>query len=336
MVLQKALACFSATWQPDWSIRFLDGISINLLSDNVDWWHNLRDQLRKMVWQETPFTSRLDFHDAHHDLIDYPSTVALCRRGFHFAKAKLSLTKLSPRKFLHLRTLLTGAIYSGERLWKANQVPSPECVFCPAKVESVEHLLWECSAWTQQRALLLSKYPAQFLNSLLGCMRQCGVILSHCFPARTQRTVFASVLQNTFIDILEAREQCRATSLRKPKPSADPLQSAPDPDDIQALNPIAFTRKDVFPTYPWEWESPQHDVVFEKFFQGEVPDNWRRFSGNAEWTYDLDLFPAMVWYYRQLQWPEYVAEHSISWCELAIDCQASAHCFFYSVKQKNS
>ena len=39
-------------------------------------------------------------------------------------------------------------------------------------------------------------------------------------------------------------------------------------------------------------------------------------------TFSLGL----VWYFRQLRWPEEESEHTVTWAELAIDFVASTHC----------
>lgn len=57
-------------------------------------------------------------------------------------------------------------------------------------------------------------------------------------------------------------------------------------------NPVAFQRQELFPTYPWLWDLD--NICTHKFLYGTVPDNWRRFQGNADWIYALDPFPALV------------------------------------------
>ena len=73
--------------------------------------------------------------------------------------------------------------------------------------------------------------------------------------------------------------------------------------------------------------TPRQHLEFSEFFQGDVPNNWRRFSSSSEWIYGLDLFSAMVWYFRQLTWPTNLSHRTITWCELTIDFQAATHTF---------
>ena len=60
--------------------------------------------------------------------------------------------------------------------------------------------------------------------------------------------------------------------------------------------------------------------------KGQTPDNCRRFASNAEWSYSLDLFPAMVRCFRQLAWQGDTSDYTVTWAEIAIDFQASTHC----------
>ena len=277
---------------------------------------------------EVAFTSRQDFHDAHADAIDYPNTVALVRKGSLYSKVKRRHVAISPRKFLHMRTLLAGAIYSGERLLKGNQVTNSICPFCQEDIETVEHLLWKCKAWNTHRGRLFRKYSVDFLEQLPTCTRQCGIILLDVLPNHKQRLDFSFILQHTFTEVMEAREKVRATQKQEVDPQPTPITSQhEDPEDIRALNPTAFSRNELFPSYPWDWEHSDNTSTFQKFFNGEVPDNWRRFRGSSEWIYDLDLFPAMVWYFRQLTWPTEVSDYTVTWCELTIDFQAATHTF---------
>ena len=82
--------------------------------------------------------------------------------------------------------------------------------------------------------------------------------------------------------------------------------------------------------------TPRQHLEFSEFFQGDVPNNWRRFSSSSEWIYGLDLFSAMVWYFRQLTWPTNLSHRTITWCELTIDFQAATHTHLFNIKWKSS
>ena len=125
-------------------------------------------------------------------------------------------------------------------------------------------------------------------------------------------------LQTVIVAILSKREQVK-TTFAKPadiSPAAPTNFGNPVHASLQQLNPLAFYRGELFPGYPWDWDLQQHETT--KYFTGTVPDNWRRYANSAEWTYSLDLFPAMLWYFRQLSWPEQNTDNAVSWAELSI------------------
>lgn len=93
---------------------------------------------------------------------------------------------------------------------------------------------------------------------------------------------------------------------------------------IQQINPYIFSKNELFPIYPWAWN--YENPADQKFFKGQIPDNWRKFSGNAEWNYSLNLFLAFVWYFRQFVWPEITLNYIVIWVEIAIDFQVVTHC----------
>ena len=167
----------------------------------------------------------------------------------------------------------------------------------------------------------------RILQSLPICTRLCGFVLKTTLPSLQHRRNFAKKIQSAFIAILKERDKqlkllpkVDVTHIHESVEFA-PAYSEPT---IHQLNPLAFSRTDLYPTYPWEWDLT--NSASQKFFTGIVPDNWRRFASNAEWSYSLDLFPALVWYFRQLLWPGAASEFSVTWAELAIDFQAATHC----------
>ena len=108
-----------------------------------------------MVWKEKSFQHRLDICEVEPSNIDYESRVALLRNAQK--KNKKGNTTAS-HTATHLRTLLTGAVHSQDRLFKANRVEASLCPFCHQCNETVEHIFWECSAWELQRHPFLIRY----------------------------------------------------------------------------------------------------------------------------------------------------------------------------------
>ena len=203
--LYKVFMQMDCVWLSPWRVQIREDEVLELLDMSSDWSHRLRNQLRQMVWREGPFQKRLDMDGARPELIDYESTVALSRK-FQKSLGK-SNGQLAPRQLVHLRAILTGAIYTWERLVKGNQVNNAQCPFCHQEDEDVEHVLWRCSAWNSQRSHLLQRYSSVFLESLPICTRQCGTILLDILPNAEESVNFAKHLHTCYINILEAREK---------------------------------------------------------------------------------------------------------------------------------
>jgi len=144
------------------------------------------------------------------------------------------------------------------------------------------------------------------------------------YPTPRQRISFAKTLQNMFVSILQARDKQKKMMPPDGNEQEESMSEEHQELTIQQVNPCAFSKNELFPTYPWEWD--YENPADQKFFKGQIPDNWRRFAGNAEWSYSLDLFPALVWYFRQLVWPETASDYAVTWAEIAIDFQAATHC----------
>ena len=116
----------------------------------------------------------------------------------------------------------------------------------------------------------------------------------------------------------------RKTKLPNEPGSHTADQDVPNPiEETSLLTPQHWTKEMLFPTYPWNFENEEHPR--SSFFFGEIPDNWRRYSKSSEWTWDLDLFPSLVWYFRQLKWLDEPQDCCISWLELCLDFQCSTH-----------
>jgi hypothetical protein len=120
-------------------------------------------------------------------------------------------------------------------------------------------------------------------------------MLSTIPGSQMQRQTLAKHLQTMYISILALREKRRKAQTQSAEEQKPQSPVAPPEDlSLQKLNPLAFHRCELFPMYPWHWDLTNECI--HKFFQGSIPENWRRFQGNAEWSYSLDLFPGLVWF----------------------------------------
>lgn len=286
--------------------------------DDSKWKHDLREILRSMVFNEATFRNRKDMQGLSQ--VAYNPTVSLLQN-------RKSAKRLTAMQQTHLRSILGGAVQSRERLVLANLTQSPTCVFCQQSDETVLHIFWECPKWADIRSELLAKYDAQFLSQLPDCTKQCGIISSSIELTEAAACKFAVDLQTTFIQILTARHMLRHLQTQDEQPPSPQPNGTGVEDELPELvrrNPGLADRHKLFPTYPWEFDQ-QHG---NRHFQGQVPTNWRRFSSSSEWTYPLDWFPAIIWYFRNLIWPAESAETDVgvTWLELALDFQISTHC----------
>ena len=94
---------------------------------------------------------------------------------------------------------------------------------------------------------------------------------------------------------MEAREKVRTTQKQEVDQQPTPMTSQhEDPEDIRALNPTAFSRNELFPSYPWDWDRPDNTSTFQKFFNGERliigVDSKGAQSGYMTWIYSLPWY----------------------------------------------
>lgn len=63
-----------------------------------------------------------------------------------------------------------------------------------------------------------------------------------------------------FVAIVAKREKAKKTLTRNVETQPAQNQSAePTPVALQELNPLAFSRSDLFPGYPWDWDLQQRE-----------------------------------------------------------------------------
>ena len=334
--IADAAAKLKWTWRDPWHFVTASGAVIGLLEGtDKQWKHALRAELRLMVWHEDTLTKRKDMQGLRE--VDYDATVALYRRsqrhsvqGLEQRRRVFKRDLLDHMQLTHLRTVLTGCIQSRERLFLSNRVTSKLCPFCQEGPETVTHILWHCKSWEEHRGTLLAKYSRALLESLPECAKQCGIVTNAI--ANCNRKVLALDLQKCFVSILQARDAERKVKGREwldkragettahTRQESQPSISAL-PEYVR-LNPANADGVRLFPTYPWSYE---HEHVQGKLhFDGHIPQNWRRFSAGSEWTYRLDLFAPLHWYFKNLRWPE-CSDHTVTWVELALDFMVTTH-----------
>ena len=132
---------------------------------NSWWFHHIRDGLRVCEW--TRAAARR--HDAKglQDIagIDRVNTCAVMNsRG------------IPPCQRGCLRSIISGSLRLGERLFQAGIWNTPLCIFCGHESESVEHCFWRCPAWDVFR--MDPDLPTrEELHELPPCTKQCGIFM---------------------------------------------------------------------------------------------------------------------------------------------------------------
>ena len=82
-----------------------------------------------------------------------------------------------PRGKGMLRSILSGSLRLGHRLFKAKIWDSPICPFCGTAEETLRHCFWDCCAWDSLR--LDPELPTRDeLNQFPTCTTDCGIFLS--------------------------------------------------------------------------------------------------------------------------------------------------------------
>ena len=124
------------TWTEPFLFTLPNATSMKWLEDDTQvWLHNLRVNIRKLVWQEPEFMSRKDMHGA--TSIHYKATTKLIRLNmplFNNHRTGFRKSKLTAMQVTHLRSILSGAIYTQERLFLAGYADTKDCPYCHTDV----------------------------------------------------------------------------------------------------------------------------------------------------------------------------------------------------------
>jgi ribonuclease HI len=129
-----------------------------------EWNHVVRDGIRHAMWR-TAAKRRNDMHGIEHG-VDRDATMALLAGG-----------RLTPVAKGKLRSILTGAIWTQDRAYRANKAATPTCPFCKQTAEDHLHMWWHCPAWNhirQRHKVVSMGSTEQWPN----CLQVCGIMPS--------------------------------------------------------------------------------------------------------------------------------------------------------------
>ena len=140
--------------------------ALDILDGPNSWWfHQIRDGLRACEW--TRAAAR------RHDMAGLHDTAGMDRDN---TCAELNSRSISPFQRGCLRSIISGSVRLGERLFQAGLWNTPLCIFCGHENESVEHCFWRCPAWDSLR--MDPDLPRGVeLHELPSCTKQCGIFM---------------------------------------------------------------------------------------------------------------------------------------------------------------
>ena len=131
--------------------------------DRGEWEHVIREALRMEAWR-TAAARRADMQGIEVG-IQKEITTGLLEWG-----------KLTPYEQALLRSILSGSIWTQDRLHRAKLALSPVCPYCSTgATEDHEHLWWKCPAWQDVRQMYAEACELDS-EALPACMRCCGLL----------------------------------------------------------------------------------------------------------------------------------------------------------------
>lgn len=149
-VLQKTLDNIGVSWYGTYKLSTHETSILDLLDPEPPAFkHHLRTCLRHFVLRtSTAYNARLDMQGGA--TLNYEANVTLLQQ-----RGKKLACQLTFFQQNSLRNILTGAVYTQERLFKANCAASPTCCWCESgEDEDLEHLFWVCPAWQDHRKFM--------------------------------------------------------------------------------------------------------------------------------------------------------------------------------------
>ena len=158
--------------------------------------HWLREDLKRAIWsRDAAVRNREDLRGIAGTNIEYASTVQMMRAKKLREEKLQNLSKnpsvdepggqenqdsflLSPNQRGCMRSILGGAVPTGERLFKAGLRRTALCPFClKGEIETTKHLWWECTATEECRKDVKNEISQEDLDALPEVTKNCGIIL---------------------------------------------------------------------------------------------------------------------------------------------------------------
>ena len=283
-LISLTLRALGWTWQSPTSISFVNEagdaatLELSTLTDKqvagmeAEARHFLRTEiLSKMANRRPDFEGMqhgVDGHTTRHLLEDSANELTGYQKGI-------------------LRSVIAGAVNTTGR----SGLSTTSCPYCVSgERETVEHLWWDCQAWSSVRAR--HSITSQDRTNWPNCLSICGVAPAfrqgdNALPQNSDdRRFIVRSLQRFFVEVVKERQ-------------------------IRADRPEESARHHRLQSFPWGWSSPQPRQVHLPVYSYE--------SVRQQWKHNEDLWHALNSWVRGLQWAHVGSEHSISLIELAVD-----------------
>ena len=145
-------------------LRSTSGEEVPVLSHDSELLaHEVREALRAGKWGEAAQRRPQDMQGLEEGVDKETSSAFLA-----------SLKLPSERKLM--QAVLSGAIRTRDRAHRRGQAERSTCPWCTGRVETLEHMLYECRAWEEHRPPeLVAAFQAQ--PHCAPCSRMCGLIV---------------------------------------------------------------------------------------------------------------------------------------------------------------
>ena len=171
-LINESLKVVGWTWAGPYSVERFTGQSINILSiDLGEWEHIVRDDLRHSMWRSA--AKRRDDMAGIENGIDRDATKALLGGAALGAQANDAL-----------RTIMSGAVWTQDRKFRASLAETAICPYCETGAsEDHEHLWWKCPMWEGVRACH-GQATAVYDDEWPACFRICGLMPSSWRPGK--------------------------------------------------------------------------------------------------------------------------------------------------------
>eukprot|EP00973_Karenia_brevis_P046786 6492009-Karenia_brevis.AAC.1 len=191
-------------WKDPYTFTLLDGHDVNILDcELAEWAHLVRDGARRALWIKAS-KRRADMQGIEFGIDRFATQSAMlrCRSSYRMGM---------------LRSIISGAVMTQDRLHRAGMEVSNLCPYCSQAVEDHTHMWWYCPAWADIR----QKHPhamRHFTDEWPMCLKACGVMPETLKPETEEQQ------EATFIDLVSDSASNEPATMQPDPHAAMPRQ----------------------------------------------------------------------------------------------------------------